>query len=421
MTMTRDRLRTPLAVVAATAAAQAGVLLLRPRTRPAEPAPVAASDYFSPDEITRSRAFRRPQRALSLAGTVLEAGMLAWLVAGRSGPPALLRRRHRRPVLAGAAAGAALAVGMSAAQLPLSAVSRKRAIDVGLVTQSWRGWAGDLAKAWALEAVFAGAGGAAVVAAMRRWPRTWWAPGAAGVVGFGVVLTYLGPVVLDPIFNRFTPLPEGETRRDVLELARRAGVDVGEVYSVDASRRTTGANAYVNGLGRTKRVVLFDTLLRDFDEDEVRLVVAHELGHVRHDDVRRFLAFTAIVAPAGMLAIATATRGLLGDDEPAGPRALPALALAAMFVLMPVRAVANQLSRRIETRTDAFALDLTNAPEPFIGFEKRITVQNVAEPEPPRWAEVLFGTHPTTLQRIGAAVAFRDSARPAERRTPEGS
>ena len=412
----------PLAVVAATAAAQAGVLLLRPRKRPAEPVPVAASDYFSPDEIERSRAFRRPQRALSLAGTALEAGVLVWLVAGRSGPPAVLRRRRRRPVLAGAAAGAALAVGMSAAQLPLSAVSRKRAIDVGLVTQSWRGWAGDLAKAWALEAVFAGAGGAAVVGAMRRWPRTWWAPGAAGVVGFGVVLTYLGPVVLDPIFNRFTPLPEGETRRDVLELARRAGVDVGEVYSVDASRRTTGANAYVNGLGRTKRVVLFDTLLRDFDEDEVRLVVAHELGHVRHDDVRRFLAFTALVAPAGMHAIAMATRGLLGDDEPAGPQALPAITLAAMLVLMPVRAVANQLSRRIETRTDAFALDLTNAPEPFIGFEKRITVQNVAEPEPPRWAEVLFGTHPTTLQRIGAAVAFRDAARlPAERRTPEGS
>jgi len=122
-----------------------------------------------------------------------------------------------------------------------------------------------------------------------------------------------------------------------------------------------------------------------------------------------------------MHAIAMATRGLLGDDEPAGPQALPAITLAAMLVLMPVRAVANQLSRRIETRTDAFALDLTNAPEPFIGFEKRITVQNVAEPEPPRWAEVLFGTHPTTLQRIGAAEAFRESARRAGRPIRGGS
>jgi STE24 endopeptidase len=295
-------------------------------------------------------------------------------------------------------------------------------MNVGLVTQSWRGWAGDLAKAWTIEAAFSGAGGAAGVALVRRFPRTWWAPGAALVVGFGVATTFLGPVLLEPIFNKFTPLPEGRTRAEVLDLARRAGVDVGEVYEVDASRRTTGANAYVNGIGRTKRVVLFDTLLRDFDADEVRLVVAHELGHVRHSDVPRFLAFLAILAPAGMLAIARATADLLGEEpKDAGPRALPAAALASTAVLTAVRAIGNQLSRRIERRTDAFALDLTNAPEPFIGFEKRVTVQNVMEPDAPRWAEVLFGTHPTTLQRIGAAVAFRDSARPADRRTPEGS
>jgi STE24 endopeptidase len=421
MPMHRGRWKTPLAVAAATAVPEAGVLLLRPRTDPIEPAPVRASDYFTPEELERSRAFRRPQRVLALAGVAADAAALTWLVAGRSGPPGLLRRRRRRPVLAGAAAAAALSVGLSVAGLPLSAVSRKRSLDVGLATQSWPSWASDLAKAWGIGAVFAGAGGAAGVALMRRFPRGWWAPGAAVGVGFGVATTYLGPVVLDPIFNRFTPLPEGSTRADVLDLARRAGVDVGEVYEVDASRRTTGANAYVNGLGRTKRVVLYDTLLRDFAPDEIRLVVAHELGHVRHDDVRRFLAFLALVAPAGMLAVARVAGELLPEDEPPGPLALPAVALAAMLVGLPVTAVANQLSRRIETRTDAFALDLTGTPEPFIGFEQRITVQNVAEPDPPRWAELLFGTHPTTLQRIGAAVAFRDSVPPADRGTPGGS
>jgi Zn-dependent protease with chaperone function len=422
MRMKPARWRTPFAVAAAMAAAEAGVLLLRPRDTGPEPAPVRAGDYFTHDELDRARAFRRPQRALSLAGLAVNGGALAWLTFGRSGPPALLRRRARRPVLAGAATGAAMAVGLSAAAVPLSAVSRKRALDVGLATQSWPGWAGDLAKAWTIEAAFSGAGGAAGVALVRRFPRTWWAPGAALVVGFGVATTFLGPVLLDPIFNRFTPLPDGRARDDVLELARRAGVDVGEVFEVDASRRTTGANAYVNGIGRTKRVVLFDTLLRDFEPDEVRLVVAHELGHVRHSDVPRFLAFLAILAPAGMLAIAWTTADLLGEEpEDAGLRALPAAALAATIVLTGVRAIANQLSRRIERRTDAFALELTDAPEPFIGFEKRITVQNVAEPDSPRWAELLFGTHPTTLERIGAAVAFRDSARPADRRTPEGS
>ena len=130
---------------------------------------------------------------------------------------------------------------------------------------------------------------------------TWWAPAGAGSVAFGAVLAALAPVVLDPIFNEFTPLPEGETRADVLDARRRAGVRVGEVYSVDASRRTTAANAYVTGLGPTKRVVLFDTLLDRYSRDEVRLVVAHELAHVRHRDVPRGVLYAALVAPAAAL------------------------------------------------------------------------------------------------------------------------
>jgi STE24 endopeptidase len=421
MTMKPGRWKTPLAIAATVAAAEAAVLLLRPRRDPIEPAPVRAADYFSDGELERARAFRRPQRGIALAGLALDAGLLVWLVSGRPGPPALLRRPARRPVVAGAAAGAALSVGMSAAGLPLAAVSRKRSLDVGLATQSWTGWAGDIAKAQAIGAAFAGAGGAAAVALMRRYPRAWWAPGAGLLVGVGVAVTWLGPVVLDPIFNRFTPLPEGTTRSDVLDLARRAGVEVGEVFEVDASRRTTAGNAYVNGLGRTKRVVLFDTLLRDFERDEVRLVVAHELGHVRHDDVRRSLAMLALLAPAAMLAIALVTEELQPEGEPPSAATLPAVALAATIVGFPVRAVANQLSRRVEKRTDEFALDLTGAPEPFIGFERRITVQNVMEPDPPRWAEMLFGTHPTTLERIGAAIAFRDAARLAGQETPAGS
>src|SRR4051794_4143116 len=420
MPMDRRHLLTTFGIVAAAvAAAEAGVRLLRPREDPIAPAKVDASDYFTAEEIAHARAFRRPQRALGLAGVALDAALLAALVAR---PPDALTRDRGRPVLAGAATGAALSTALTAATLPIAAVSRTRSLKVGLATQSWPGWASDVAKSTAIGAVFAGAGGGAAVALMRRFPRTWWVPGAGALVGFGVLTTYLGPVVLDPIFNRFTPLPDGRERSDVLDLADAAGVDVGEVFSVDASRRTTAANAYVNGIGRTKRVVLFDTLMRDFTRDEVRLVVAHELGHVRHDDVRRLLAFLAIVAPVGTLAVARVTEAIRnGNGDPAGPAAVPALALAAMLVGAPVNAVTNRLSRRIEARTDEFALRLTDAPEPFIGFEKRITIKNIAEPEPPAWAELLFGTHPSTLQRIGAAVAFRESAPREDRRTPAGS
>ena len=149
---------------------------------------------------------------------------------------------------------------------------------MGLVTQSWGGWAVDLVKGAAIGAGMSAAGGAALTVGVQRFGRGWWAPGSAAMTGFAVVFTYLGPVVLDPVFNRFTPLADGSTRDDVLEIAGKAGLEVGEVYEVDASRRTTAANAYVTGIGRTKRVVLYDTLLKDFTPAETRLVVAHESG-----------------------------------------------------------------------------------------------------------------------------------------------
>jgi STE24 endopeptidase len=185
--------------------------------------------------------------------------------------------------------------------LPLAALARHRALRVGLATQSWRDWGIDLAKATAIQGGLAAIGSGAVTLAARRWPRGWWLPAAAGSIGFGALLAALAPVVLDPVFNDFTPLPDGDTRQDVLSLAAAAGVSVGEVYSIDASRRTTAANAYVTGLGPTKRVVLFDTLLDRFDRDEIKVVVAHELAHVRHRDVPRSVAFAALTAPAAAL------------------------------------------------------------------------------------------------------------------------
>ena len=125
-----------------------------------------------------------------------------------------------------------------------------------------------------------------------------------------MVFIYAGPVVLDPVFNKFTPLKQGQVRSDVLALARQAGVKVDKVYEVDASRRTTAANAYVTGLGSTKRVVLYDTLTDDFSRDELRLVVAHELGHVHYNDVPRGLLWLALVAPASLFAVQRMTERL---------------------------------------------------------------------------------------------------------------
>jgi STE24 endopeptidase len=385
-------------------AAEVGVRLLSPRAPAEDSAPIDVGSYFKPDEIRRGKRFARPQLALGLARSATELAVLA----------ALARRvpagRAARPIRSGAVAGAGLTIALMAPALPLAALARRRAMKVGLVTQSWPGWGEDLAKSAAIQASMAAAAGGAAVGVTRRYPRTWWLPAAAGSVLVGAVFAALAPVVLDPIFNRFTALPEGQTRADVLELARAAGVMVGEVYSVDASRRGTAANAYVTGLGLTKRVVLFDTLLDRYSRDEIRLVVAHELAHVRYRDVPRGVLYAALVAPAAALAVQHVSWAL--SPERGTPDSLPALALAMALVSLPVGLVGNRLSRAVERQADAFALKLAGVPEAFVSFERRIALQNVVDVDPPRWVTALLSTHPPTAERIGAAVAFmaRDGA-----------
>jgi STE24 endopeptidase len=405
--------RLPLAIVVAVAAAGAATFLLRPRSGLIEPAAVDVQGYFTAFQLDRAEDFRSVQRLLGAGGLVAGTATLA-LLTWRP-PRRAFERLGRRPILGGAAAGFGLSLLLVLVELPISAVSHDRSVDVGLSTQTWLPWLGDVAKSAGINAVFAAAGGGLAMALIRRFRRNWWGPAAVVIVAFGVITIWLFPIVIDPLFNKFEPLRPGPTRSDVLELAKEAGVDVGEVYRVDASRRTTAVNAYVGGLGKTKRVVLYDNLISGFPRDEMRLVVAHELGHQRHNDLLRGLLWLALVAPAGtFLAQALAERfarrqGLADPRRKPGPVVLPALALAIAIVSFGLGAASNVLSRQVEARADAFALRLTHDPAAFIQFQRRLALRNVSDPDPPALTQLLFGTHPTTAERIGIGEAFKAS------------
>jgi Zn-dependent protease with chaperone function len=398
------RSRLPLAFVVTVAAAAVATYLLRPRSGLIEPAPVHAQQYFTHFQLERADDFRSLQRLLGLAGIGIGIGTLA-VLAWRP-PRGLMDRLARRPLLGGAAAGAGISLVLVVTGLPISAWTRARALDVGLATQSWPDWAVDVVKATAIGALTAAIGGLIAMALVRRFPRGWWAPAAVLVLAYGVVTIWLYPILIDPMFNRFDRLPAGKLRSDVLQLADRAGVDVGEVYRVDASRRTSAANAYVIGLGHSKRVVLYDNLIDDFSPGEVRTVVAHELGHQKHDDLLRGLAWLAIVAPAGTFLVQALAERLGPRGGLRTPAGLPAIALAIALVSLGAGCASNVLSRKVEASADSFALELTHDSKDFIGFQRRISVQNVGDPDPPGWYQALFGTHPTTIDRIGAGVAF---------------
>lgn len=400
-----------MAIAAAVVAAGAATLILRPRSGLIDPAAVDATAYFSAAQLDRAADFRDLQRILGLAGTGL-AGATVALLALR--PPRTARRAleraGRRPLIGGAAVGAGIALTVTVVELPLSFWRHERAVDFGLSTQPFGPWLADVGKAAGVSAVFAAIGGLLAMAVIRRFPRNWWAPGAVLVVAGATAMLYLQPVVIAPLFNDFEPLPRGELRADVLELADRAGVDVGEVYRVDASRRTSAINAYVGGLGHTKRVVLYDNLIDDYPAGQVESVIAHELGHVKRRDVPRGLLWIALVAPAGTFLIQRLSerfaRGGLGSGEKPGPAALPAVVLAFALVSFGFGVAGNVLSRQVEARADAFALDLTGDPASFVELERSLAIRNVSDPDPPGWLQALFGTHPTTIERIGYGVTF---------------
>src|SRR5919108_1567965 len=406
--MQSRRSRLPLAILVTVAAAGVATFLLRPRSGIIDPAAVDVEAYFSPAQLERAVDFRDTQRLLGLAGIAVTGAtlvVLAWR------PPRRLRLA-RRPLLGGAAAGAGISLLLVVVGLPLAAWRHDRAFDVGLATQTWGPWLEDVAKSAAVGAVVAGAGGAIGLALVRRFPRRWWIPGSAIVVAFGVITLWLWPVLVDPLFNDFQPLRKGRLRSEVLALARRADVKVGQVYRVDASRRTTAVNAYVNGIGPTKRVVLYDNLIDDFPSDQVRQVVAHELGHQKHRDIYRGLLWLALVAPAGVylaqrLAETFGRREGLGDPaRKPGPAALPAIALAVSLVSLALGSASNVVSRQVEARADSFSLELTHNPAALIALQRELAERNISDPDPPALLQALFGTHPTTIERIGIGDAW---------------
>jgi Zn-dependent protease with chaperone function len=394
--------------------AEAAAWLLRPRDIE-QPIHVDENAYFSHAELIKARDYASGQRLILVGGLLAEGAVLVLLATGR---PAVARRAFERlgdrPALGGAAAAAGLSVAIAVVTVPFGIWAHERSVDVGLSTQSIGGWLSDWGKGTAITAILAGLVGTFALWLIRRFGSRWWIPGSVAVVIAAAIMTWLAPVVIAPLFNKFDELPPGHARSDVLELARKAGVDVGHVYEVDASKRTTAINAYVNGLGSSKRVVLYDTLVHDLNQGERRAVVAHELGHVHGNDIQRGLLFVAIITPLSLIFISLMANGIARrrGAEPGTPAYLPALALAIVVTSFVINIPGNQLSRAVEARADTFSLQLTNDPRGMIELQEQLADRNLSDPDPPGAFTFVFGTHPPAVDRIGAAVAWEQGERP---------
>lgn len=279
----------------------------------------------------------------------------------------------------------------------------------GLSTQTWGGWTADLLKGGAVGVLVGTVLLAGFYGLTHLAPVWWWAPAAVGAAALVLVMSFVFPVLVEPLFNRFIPMPAGPLRDELLLMASRDGMPVRDVLVADASRRTTGLNAYVSGFGATRRMVVYDTLLREAPAGDVRSVVAHELGHARARDPEVGALLGAIGAAAAVVALYLlgqwdALLRLAGVDSIGSPTALGlVLALAALAGLAS-GPLENLASRRIEARADQHALRLTGDPTSFAAMQLRLATVNLADVHPPRLEHLLFGTHPDTVERLAAAM-----------------
>jgi STE24 endopeptidase len=275
----------------------------------------------------------------------------------------------------------------------------------GLLHQPLSAWLGDRAKAAGISGVL-GFGAVLVVYGLLRVTGWWWLITAAVFFTVGVGLAALFPVLILPLFYRLTPLADPVLEGRLLALARQAGVPVVGVWVVDQSRKSRTANAAVVGLGRTRRIVLFDTLATGFREEEVAAVLAHELGHHVHRDLRRGLVVqAALMLLAFWLASLLVRAGvsLWNLEGPADPAGMPWLALVLTVLAALQVPLTNGFSRWIERQADDYALTLTRDPAGFIGAMERLAELNLAERRPNRLKEILLYSHPALDRRIARA------------------
>ncbi len=383
-------------------------------------APIDPGRDFTAAEHAREDAYHRqlwPAYLLALLASLTAAAVLGFTSAG-----ARLIRAVARPL--GGGRGWQLVLGAGAvgvvgrlATLPFGIWREQVARDYGLTVRDWGDYAVDLAKstgiAWAVTLIGLGV----LYLLVWRFPRRWWVAGAG--VGAGLVLasSYAYPVVIEPAFNDFSSMAQGPLRTSLLELAKTDGVSVSDVLVADASKRTSRINAYVSGFGGSRRIVIYDTTLRRLPPEQVRMIVAHELGHVEDADVLHGTMEGALGMAAGICVVFAALAtpgvrrraGLEPPPAPGSPRggfepASLALVLALVSVLVAVTTPIQLLvSRRVEARADVHSLDLTRDPATMAAMQRQLTLSNLGELDPSRLVYGVITTHPMGTERIALA------------------
>jgi STE24 endopeptidase len=278
-----------------------------------------------------------------------------------------------------------------------------------LSTQGLRSWIWDEVKGFLVGLILGSIVVELLYLTIRQWPQHWWLLAWAMFMGLFVVLAQLAPVVLFPIFYKFEPLDNEDLRRRLVVLSERAGTRVRGVYRWKLSEKSKKANAALTGMGRTRRIILADTLLDNYQPEEIEAVLAHELGHHVHRHILKSIFVQAAITFVGFWAANWALHYAVDQhmfEELSDFANLPLLVLVSTvlsFLLMPAL---NAYSRFNERQADQYAFESIASVEPFISSMNKLAEQNLAERTPSKWIEWLFHSHPAISRRVAAAQAW---------------
>lgn len=368
----------------------------------------SGGQIFDSEQVERARRYHRPAYLARVIGIALGLLVLGFLSFGRFGDW-LFGLVDGLPWWGEAVAFSALVALVGSLVATPIAFWRGYLHERrwGFSTQTLGGWVSDRAKGVAIGMALTVIPMFGLIASVHVFPSLWPLVAAVGGAAIVFVVTFLAPVLLEPVFNRFAPLRDDALAEDLRQLADRAGVPVRDVLVADASRRTTKHNAYVSGIGKTRRVVVWDTLLDRGAPGEVRLVVAHELGHRRF----RHVAIGTAIAMGGtalfvlglwVLFQSDQLLAAIGANGPGDPRVIPFVLFAGSVTELALRPFALALSRRWERDADRFSLEMTGDPEAYEETHRNLALSNLGDLDPPKAAYLFFFSHPTAPERLAA-------------------
>jgi STE24 endopeptidase len=278
-----------------------------------------------------------------------------------------------------------------------------------LSNQRFRSWAWDQIKGYLLGLVLSVLLAELVYLLIRHFPQLWWLIAWAAFTALFIFFAQIAPVVLFPIFYKFRPLENDSLRERLTRLSEKAGTRVRGVYEWKLSEKSNKANAALTGLGATRRIILADTLLQNYSEDEIEAVLAHELGHHVHKHIFKSIIVQAIITFAGFwvvkyaVAVSVAEGWFISKSDFAN---LPLIILVSTVMSLLLVPFLNAYSRTNERQADRYAWKSIPSVEPFVTAMNRLAEQNLAERNPSRLVEILFHSHPPISKRVSAAEAW---------------